>query len=106
MIVTIKVGMKLYNANETNYFAQNLQPHLKWSALLHALWRLQQKGPAKEKSLFRCTLGLAFKPSTSFPHCIVFRKVLRKTATFVLYGNNWFFITVFESIYSAVRFDL
>ena len=43
IIVTIKVRMKVYNVNGRNYFAQNLQPHLKWNRLLHALWRLQQK---------------------------------------------------------------
>lgn len=82
-----------------------MQPHLKWHKLLHALWRSQQKGPAKEKSLIRCTLGLTFKPPTFFPHCInMFREVLRKTATFVVYGNNWYvFIPAVESVYCAVR---
>jgi len=41
MTVTIKVGMKVYNVNGRNYFAQNLEPHFKWNTLLHTLWRLQ-----------------------------------------------------------------
>jgi hypothetical protein len=61
----------------------------------------------KPSGFFYVPPALTFKNSTRFSLCIEgFVRISEQTATFALYIINWLlFITVAESVYSAVRSD-
>ena len=61
----------------------------------------------KPSGFFTYHQGLTFKNSTRFSLYVeCFVRISEQTATFALYNINWLvFITVVESVYSAVRTD-